>query len=89
MVVRIHNVPRRALFDVTTCDDPSPVALNHIDVKRHTITFLDTADEKDIHDFADGTIACRRELSDPWVGETRYPKLRRTPAGYEMIDGKA
>jgi hypothetical protein len=88
MVVRIHNVPRRALFDVTTCDDPPPVALNHIDVKRHTITSLDTADEKDIHDFADGTITCRRELSDPWVGETRYQKLWRTPEGYDMIDGR-
>ena len=88
MVVRIHNVPRRALFDVTTCDDPPPVALNHIDVKRHTITSLDTADEKDIHDFADGTIACRRELSDQWVGESRYHKLWRTPDGYDMIDGR-
>ena len=75
MIVRIHNVPRRALFDVTICDDPPPVPLNHIDVKRHTLTSLDTADEKEIHDFADGTLACRRELSDQWIGETRYHKL--------------
>ena len=59
-----------------------------IDVERHTITSLDTADEKEIRDFADGTIACRRELSEPWVGETRYHKLWKTPAGYDMIDGR-
>ena len=88
MIVRIHNVPRRALFDVTTCDDPPPVPLNHIDVKRHTLTSLDTADEKEIHDFADGTLACRRDLSDQWIGETRYLKLWRTPDGYDMIDGR-
>ena len=30
MIVRIHNVLRRALFDITDCDDPAPVPLNHI-----------------------------------------------------------
>ena len=88
MIVRIHNRQRRAMLDVTTCGDPPPVPMNCIDVKRRTITSLDTADEKDIHDFADGAIACRRDLSEPWVGETRYCKLWKTPPGYDMIDGR-
>ncbi len=33
MIVRIHNLPRRAMFDITTCDDPLPIPLNHVDVK--------------------------------------------------------
>ena len=67
MVVRIHDRPRRELFDVTACEDPPPVPLNCIDVKRHTIASLENADEKEIRDFADGSQACRRELSDAWV----------------------
>ena len=88
MVVRVHNTPRREMFDITTCSDPPPVPLNHIDVARHTITSLDTEDEKEIKDFADGSAACRRELSDFWTGETRYTKLWKTPHGYDFVDGR-
>ncbi len=88
LLVRIHNAPRRAMFDVTTCDDPPPIPMNCVDVEHRTITSLENHDEQDIRDFADGIIACRRELSEPWAGETRYHKLWKCPEGLNMIDGR-
>jgi len=88
MVVRIHSKPRTTHFDPTECSDPPPVAVDCIDVVRQMVTDLENEDEKIVDDVWDGTSACRRPLSESWLGEARFPKLWISPPGYHVVDGR-
>ncbi len=55
--------------------DPMPIPVEHVEVCRTTVTYLETADEKQIDDIWDGTVGTRHALSDMWIGETRFLKF--------------
>ena len=73
-LVRKHNTPRTALYVPSPEDCPLP--LKYIDIFRHTQTDLSSSSESDIVDhYTDGPI----ELSDSWVGTTKFHLLRPQP----------
>lgn len=85
-MIRVHGVPRKKLFKPAHCEDLS-VPIASIDVTRYTKTYLENADDVTINDIW-GTDDVERELSEPWVGETKFDKLLRAPAGYEIDSGR-
>ena len=65
-------VPREETF---------PIPLKYIDVTRNTRTSLDVLMEKSIGDFSN--VDGDRELSDTWIGFTRFTMLREErPDGF-------
>ena len=63
-----------------------PLPLKYIDIFRHTQTDLSSSSEADIIDhYTDGPI----ELSDSWVGTTKFHLLRPQPEpGWEWVEGR-
>ncbi len=55
MLVCILKTPRRDSFGPAMCGDPMPIPVEHFDVRRTTVTNLETVDEKQIDDIWDGT----------------------------------
>jgi hypothetical protein len=86
-LARILKAARRGLFGPATCSDPMPTPAEYVDVRRTTVTNLETEDEKSIEDIWDGTVEARRTLSDWCVGETRFLKLWRARRGFDVVDG--
>ena len=73
-LVRKHNTPRKTLYVPTP--EEMPIPLKYIDVFRFTNTDLPSKSEATVHDFwTSGPI----ELSDDWIGTTKFHLLRPKP----------
>ena len=78
-IYRHHVEPRVKLHSPR--EESFPIPLKCIDVSRVTCTNLDVQQEKRIDDYwnIDGS----RDLSDPWIGFTRFTLLEeKPPDGY-------
>ena len=89
-IVRVHHVPRIALFVPTEAVDPPSIPLDSIDVMRVTTTGSDNVDEMKIEDVWDGKSPNdHRPLSCRWVGETRFERVRDGAApGHYFVGGR-
>ncbi len=88
MLIRIHKVPRRDLLDPSTCSDSMAIPAEHVDVRRTAVANVENEDEKSISDIWDSTSATGRTLSDWCICETRFIKLWKAPAGYDIVCGR-
>ena len=84
-LVRIHREPRTSLY---LPDNTCPLKISWLDVHRTTKTSLLHDAEAGIEDMWSPS-EVQPELSELWVGETRFTILRRmTRPGYELHNGR-
>ena len=83
-LVRKHNIPRTKLFVPDPMDCPIP--LKYLDIFRFTNTDLNSFGEHSITDFRTNG---ETELSDTWVGTTKFHILRPDPGeGWQWVEGR-
>jgi hypothetical protein len=91
LLVRVHKQPRHRLFVPLDADDPCPWPLHDIDVFRDTVAHLDLDDINqsflDIWGTDNETID-RRDLGQPWTGETKFYKYVAQSEGWCDVAGR-
>ena len=79
MLIRHINQPRQTLFSPMESADDCSMPLKYVDVWRQTYTNSDMKHVQSILDVWVGDDTDNAELSEPWVGTTKFYLLEKPP----------